>query len=166
MFGLSEYELETYKSLTQDFAITEAAPTLASKAQFMVPAEVRGEKIIPDMPYLNQMKTDFETIVTLTATSMAYDYAHLLAESTLKDSEIIDKIYSKHESYVLMQFIKYGIVFTDESIREIVGIIILELPYLYMAVIEEDELEVDDEVEARLEPYYDYVQENYPQEEE
>ena len=166
MFGLTEDEMEGYRSLTQDFAVQEVAPRIVSKAQFMTPVLRQDEEIVPDREFLNQILTDLETIITLTASNMAHDYAYLQAESEKDEGEILAHLHSKYESYVMVQMIKYGMAFTVDAMTEIVEEIILELPYLYIMVVEDEEFDEDEFLEERLGAYSDYLDRNFADEDE
>jgi hypothetical protein len=161
MFGLTEQEMDLYRDLAQDFAVEHVAPTVKKQSQFMTPVVLKGDKYIPNTVFLGQLLTDIETIVTLTAKDMAYDYAFFQAESDMKEAEIIKHLHEKFESYVLLQFVKYGITFSTDVLSEIVGEIILELPYLYVSAIEDDEFDEDEFLEERLIAYNDYLDKNF-----
>lgn len=161
MFGLTEYEMEGYRNLAQDFAVQEATPRIVSNSQFMTPILMQGGELVPDRNFVNQILTDLETIITLTAVHMAYEYAYLQAESELKESEIIGRLHNKYESYVMVQMIKYGLTFTTEAITEIVGEVVLELPYLYIMVVEDEDFDEDEFLEERLESYNLYLDKNF-----
>jgi hypothetical protein len=166
MFGLSEQEMDLYRDLTQDFAVRDVAPQIVSKSHFMTPLIKQGEELVPSRAFINQLVTDIETIITITASHMAYDYAHLQTELEMSEEDIIKHLHKKYESYVIQQFIKYGITFTEDTVLEIVGYIILELPYLYVSVIEDEEFDEDEFLEEKLAAYNDYLNENFSDEEE
>lgn len=164
MFGLTEQEMDLYRDLAQDFAVQDVAPTVIGNSKFITPATTKGDKLIPDAAFVNQIVTDVETTITLTASHMAYDYAYLQCESSMSEQEIIKHLHQKYEDYVVTQFIKYGIVFTADITKEIVGGIILELPYLYVSVIQDEEFNEDDFLEEKLAAYNDYLNENFASE--
>jgi hypothetical protein len=166
MFGLTEFEMEMYRNNTQDFAVREVTPRIMSNSKCIAPILMQGDKLLPDMGFVNQLMTDLETIITLTATNMSYEYAHLQCESELSESQIISQLHEKYESYVFMQMIKYGIAFTTDVITEIVGEIVLELPYLYISVVEDDGFDEDIFLEERLEAYNEYLDSNFSEYEE
>ena len=161
MFGLTDQEMESYRSFAQNFAVEELTPQVVTDSELLAPVLVKGEKMYPDMPFVNQLVTDLETIVTITTTTMAYDYAHLQSESDLLENEIIEKLHNKFETFVLNQFIRYGVVFTQEAITRIVSQTILELPYMYAAVMGDEEFNEDTFLEERLQAYNDYLDSNF-----
>jgi len=156
MFGFEEYKMEMYLDCAQDYAVQEVAPKVLQNSKFIVPATMKGKEVVANATVYKQLLTDVETIVTLTMTSAAYNYAFLQAESEMAEEAIIKHLHDKYDSYVLMQFIKYGIAFTSEAITEIVGEIILELPYLFGDCLDEDD-EEGKELEKRLEAYNEYL---------
>jgi hypothetical protein len=166
MFGLTDYEMEMYRNNAQDFAVREVTPRIVSNSKFMTPVLIQEDRMIPDRGYVNQIVTDIETIITLTATNMSYEYAHLQCESELEESQIIAQLHEKFEGYVIMQLIKYGLAFTTDVVTEIVSEIVLELPYLYIAVVEDEDFDDELFLEERLEAYNDYLDSNFADEEE
>lgn len=165
MFGLTEQEMDSYRSLAQDFAIQEATPRIVSNSKFMTPVLKQGDELMPDRNFLSQILTDLETIITLTATHMSYEYAHLQCDSDLTETQIIERLHANYEDYVLIQMIKYGLAFTTEVIAEIVGEIVLELPYLYVAVVEDEDFDEDEFLEEKLAAYDAYLDKNFAHDE-
>jgi len=165
MFGLTDQEMDSYRNFAQNFAVEELTPQVVADSQLLAPVLVKGEKMYPDMPFVNQLVTDLETVITLTTTTMAYDYAHLQAESDLLEDEIIDQLHTKFETFVLNQFIRYGLAFSPEAITRIVSQTILELPYIYAAVMEDDEFNEETFLEERLQAYNDYLDSNFGEDE-
>lgn len=161
MFGLTEQEMNLYRDLAQDFAIVNVAPKIKKRSQFITPLTPKGSEMVPDMNYLRMVLTDLETIITLTATNMAYEYAHLQCETDLSEHEVIKHLHNKYEDYVFIQFVKYGIAPTSDIMSEIAGEIILELPYLYAEAIEDEDFDDDKFLEERLQAYNDYLDENF-----
>lgn len=161
MFGLSEQEMDLYRDLAQDFAVKDVAPQVVGNAKFMTPLIRQGEEVVPNRAFIAQLVTDIETIITLTASHMAYEYAFLACESDMSEEEIIKHLHSKYDTYVIQQYIKYGIAATEDVVTEIVGNIILELPYLYGSVIEDDNFDEDEFLEERLAAYNNYLNENF-----
>ncbi|QIW88655.1 hypothetical protein P59_057 [Bacillus phage P59] len=166
MFGLTEFEMEMYRNNTQDFAVREVTPRIVSNAKIMTPVLMQGDKMVPDRGYVNQLVTDLETIITLTATNMSYEYAYLQCESELSESEIIAHLHEKYESYVLMQMVKYGVAFTTDFLTEVVSEIVLELPYLYISVVEDEDFDDELFLEERLEAYNEYLDSNFAEDED
>lgn len=165
MFGLTEHEMESYLSSMQAFAIQEAAHSVVTGAKFMMPATQKGEKLVPDTTFFKLLVTDIETIITLTATSMAYEYAHLQHEAKLDEHEIVKHLHTKYDSYVLKQFIQYGLASTVDVVPDIVGTLVLELPYIYAEVMEDEEFDEKDFLAERLEAYDEYLDTNFYTEE-
>lgn len=161
MFGLTETEMNYFRDLAQDFAVEEVSHTIKKRSQFIAPLIQKGEELVPNMVYLRQILTDLETTITLTATNMAYDYAHLECDTDLEEQEIIKHLHKKYEDYVFRQFIKYGIAPTSDIMGEIVGEIILELPYMYAESIDNDDFDEDEFLEEKLAAYNDYLDENF-----
>jgi hypothetical protein len=161
MFGLSEQEMDLYRDLAQDFAVRDVAPKVVGNAGFMTPLIQQEDKIVPNRTFINQLVTDIETIVTLTASHMAYEYAYLECDSEMSEEEIIQYLHNKYDTYVTQQYIKYGIAATADVVTEIVGNIILELPYLYGSVIEDDDFDEDEFLEERLAAYNNYLNDNF-----
>lgn len=165
MFGLTESEMDTYRSMAQDFAVRDVVPLLLSKSQIITPLIVHNGKQVPDKDFVKDMVQDIEISVTLTTVSMAVDYAHLQVESDKEEEEIIKHLHTKYENNLTSQFIRYGICFSSDVITEIVGQIVLELPYLYMAVIEDEDFDEDSFLEEKMEAYNNYLLENFSEEE-
>lgn len=161
MFGLTEEEMNLYRDLAQDFAVMDVTPKIKKEAQFITPVVIQDNEHVPDLVFLRQLLTDLETIITLTTTNMAYEYAHLQCETELSENEIIQRLHNKYEDYLIKNFIKYGIAFTEDVITEIVGEIILELPYLYISVIQDESFDEDEFLENKLAAYNDYLNENF-----
>lgn len=161
MFGLTEEEMDLYRDLAQDFAVEQLAQTIVKRSQIMTPVVLVGNERKPDMKFLQRMLTDFEVICTITTTNMAYDYAHLQCDSDMEEHEIINHLHKKYENYVVQQFIKYAVAFTSEIPSEIVGEIILELPYLYVSAISDDEFDEDEFLEQKLAAYNAYMDDNF-----
>lgn len=166
MFGFTEYEMEVYQNKVQSFAIQEVAHSVVGSARFITPATQKGDKVTPDMGFIKLILTDIETIITLTGTAMAYEYAHLQAESDLLEDDVIHHLHTKYEGYVITQFVKYGVVFTNDVIAEIVGNIILELPYIYAEVLDGEDFSEEEFLEERLEAYNEYLDTNFYQDDE
>lgn len=163
MFGFTDYEMDRYRDLAQDFAVTEVAPNVIKQSQFVVQAYMVDNQQVIDKAHLGQMVSDLEKIITFTASHMAYEYANLQCELEWEESEIIKHLHTKYEDYLVIQFIKYGLAFTLDVLTEIIGGIILELPYLYVSVMEDDEFDDDKFLEDKLEAYNDYMK-NHMQE--
>lgn len=166
MFGLTEKEMNLYKDLAQDFAVRDVTPIIISKAKVMTPLVQKGDNSVPDMEYVKLILHDIETIITITAAHMAYDYAYLQAESDKKEEEIIKHLHEKYDNYLFTQFIRYGLAHTLDVISEIIGEIILELPYLYISVIEDENFDEDTFLEEKMDAYERYLEENFPDYEE
>lgn len=166
MFGLTEQEMDLYRDLAQDFAVRDVTPQIISSSKFITPGTLQGEELVPNTLFVRQLVTDVETIITLTASHMAYDYAHLQCDSTMREPEIIKHLHQKYEDYLYMQLIKYAIAFTADAVAEIVGEIILELPYLYVAVIQDEEFDEDDFLEEKLQAYNEYLNDNFSEEDD
>lgn len=161
MLGLTEEEFEKYKELAQDFAITEVTPKILLDAEFIAPLVTNGKgKRIPDSQFVNHLITDIETVVTIVTVHMSYEYAFLQYESEMTEQEIISHLHSKFEDYLVTQFIKYGVGFTTDVLEDTISDIILELPYLYVAVIEDENFDEDSFLEEKLDAYNDYLEQN------
>jgi hypothetical protein len=161
MFGLTEQEMDFYRTSVTDFAVEDITPQIVSNAKIMTPiVTVNGERI-PNKPYVIKLVSDLEEIIVLTATHMAYEYAYLQAESKMVELEIIKFLHLKYEDSLLKYFIKIGIVCTSDVITEIIGEIILELPWLYSRAMDEDKFNVEEFLEEKLEAYNDYMNENF-----
>ncbi|QXN70650.1 hypothetical protein SP3_00172 [Bacillus phage fHSPT3] len=161
MFGLTEQELDNYRSLAQDFAVQDLSPSVVTAAQIMTPATQENGETVPDMEFIEKLVTDIETVATLTVSHMAYDYAHLQSDINLSEDEIVEKLENKYETYVINQFIKYGIVSSSDAASDIVIQTLLELPYLYSRAVEDDSFDEDSFLEERLEAYNSYIEKYY-----
>lgn len=166
MFGLTESEMDLYKDLSQDFAVRDVAPMVVKNAKFMTHIITHNGKKQPDAAYVNQIATDVETIITLTATHMAYEYAYLQFSSEKSEVDILKDLHDKYDSYLFSQFIKYGITFTSEVFAEIIGAILLELPFIYLSVIEGEDFEDQGIMEDKIKAYDQYLRDNFPEEED
>lgn len=168
MFGLTEQEMDNFRGLAQDFAVTNVAQEVIKSAQFIIPVTHEDDKTIPNTMYLSHLLTDLEFIITLTAMNMSYEYAHLQCETNLNEEEIINYLHNKFEDFLFRQFIKYGLAPTSDVMSEVVGEIILELPYLYAEAIEDEDFDEDAFLEEKLKAYNKYLDENfsYPDDED
>jgi hypothetical protein len=165
MFGLNEQEMELYRDFTHDFAVKEVAPKIVGHAQFLTPAVKQGDEYVHDSSYLRCMILDVETIITLTAVNMGYEYAYLQSEDDKTEKEIIDHLHEKYDSYINTQFIKYAVACSADVTKQIVGDLILELPYIYVSIFEDENFDEEDFLEKKLEAYNDYLNENFTDEE-
>lgn len=168
MFGLTEQEMDNFRGLAQDFAVTNVAQEVIKSAQFIIPVTHEDDKTTPNTMYLSHLLTDLEFIITLTAMNMSYEYAHLQCETNLNEEEIINYLHNKFEDFLFRQFIKYGLAPTSDVMSEVVGEIILELPYLYAEAIEDEDFDEDAFLEEKLKAYNKYLDENfsYPDDED
>lgn len=161
MFGLTEQEMDFFRMSVTDFAVQDVTPQIVSNAKIMTPIiEINGERG-PNKPYVIKVVSDIEELIVLTATHMAYEYAYLQAESELEELEIIKSLHEKYENSLLIYMIKMGIVCTSDVLTEIIGEIILELPWLYSRAMDEDKFNVEEFLEEKLEAYNDYMNENF-----
>lgn len=159
MFGLTEQEMDFFRMSVTDFAVEDVTPQIISNAKIMTPIiEINGERQ-PNKPYVIKVVSDIEEIIVLTATHMAYEYAYLQAESKMEELEIIKFLHEKYENSLLVYMIKLGIACTLDIITEIVGEIILELPWLYSRAMDEEKFNVEEFLEEKLEAYNDYLME-------
>lgn len=165
MFGLTESEMDMYRIMAQDFAIRDVVPQLLSNSHIITPLIIRNGKEVPDKDFVKDMVQDIEISVTLTTISMAVDYAHLQVESDKEEEDIIKHLHEKYENNLTNQFIRYGICFSSDVITEIIGQIVLELPYLYMGVIEDEDFDEDSFLEEKMEAYNNYLLGNFPKKE-
>lgn len=161
MFGLTEQEMDFYRMSAQDFAVQDVTPQIVSNAKYMTPIiEQNGERV-PNKAYVIKMVADIEAVIVLTATHMAYEYAYLQAESEMEELEIIKFLHTKYENSMFTYFFKVGIACTAEVMTEVVGEIILELPWLYSRAMDEKNFNVEEFLESKLEAYNDYMNENF-----
>ena len=163
MFGLSETEMEKYRSIAQDYAIREVTPTIIGPSKFITPLEEGStkENPKPNVAIIQHLLTDIETIITLTTSYMAQDYAHLQCDTDMEDKDILGSLHRKFSHYLTHQFIKYGITFTANSIDNIIEEILLELPFLYLYVVEGDDIDEDEYLEEKMDAYEAYIEENF-----
>lgn len=160
MFGLTEVEMERYKELAHNFAVQDVTPMIMSKSIIAAPLKAGASKPSPDAEFVQHLVLDIETVITLTVFSMAYEYAYLQT-TDMDELDIIKHLHHKYDGYLVMQFIKYCVAFTPEIIQEILGEIVLELPYLYSAAIEGDYFDEDAFLEEKLDAYSDYLAEYF-----
>jgi hypothetical protein len=166
MFGLTEQEMDSYRMSAQDFAVQDLTPQIVSNAKYMTPIiEQNGERV-PNKLYVAKLVSDIESIIILTATHMAYDYAYLQAESDMQELEIIKHLHEKYEDSVFKYFIKIGVACTPDIYTEIVSEVILELPWLYSKAMNEEKFNVEEFLESKLEAYNDYLNENFNDEDD
>ncbi|AIW03352.1 hypothetical protein CPT_Mater195 [Bacillus phage Mater] len=166
MFGLTEQELASYRSMAQNFAIEEVTPKVVTGTEILAPIVKKGEKITADMQFVSKLVTDIETIITLTAVDMSYEYAHLQCDSDMTEEAIIDFLHKSFEDRVITQMISYGVVASSDAAVAIVKEIILELPYMYVAAIEDEELDEDEFLEERLAAYNTYIDTHFADDKE
>lgn len=166
MFGLSEGEMETYQEVVQNFAVTEVTPKICETAIMVLQAYKFGDIVAPALADVVSMKRDIESVVTLTSIHMSYEYAHLQCEMEMDEADVIKQLHTKYETYVINQFIKYGLGFTVDTIGHVVGEIMLELPYLYVQAIEDDNFDDDLFLEEKLEAYNNYLDKYFSKKDE
>lgn len=164
MFGLTEEDMDLYKELTQNFAVEVVAPMIGQQSKFITHMVTQDGKEQPDKVHINRLVTDVETVITLTVAHMAYDYAYLQYEGT-KEVDILKRLHNKYDTYLMSQFIKYGITFTTDVFGEVLGSILSDLPFIYASVTDDD---INDEeyIGEKLEAYDQYIQECFSEEEE
>lgn len=161
MFGLTIEEFSLYRDLAQDYAVNQVAPTIINTSEILTPMNKDAKKG-PNMEFVTQLVGDIETIITLATIHSAYDYAHYQGENELDEAEVIKRIHVDYETYLINQFISYGVTFDIVAISRILGEIILELPYMYSAVIEDESFDPDGFLEEKMMAYEDYLEENFP----
>lgn len=163
MFGLTESEMEIYRGIAQDYAVREVTPTVIGPSKIITPLEEDStqEDPKPNLAVVQHLLTDIETVITLTTSYMAQDYAHLQCESELSEKDIFSNLHTKFSNYVTHQFIKYGISFTVNSIDKIIEEILLELPFMYLSVIEGEDFDEDSYLEEKMDAYEEYIEENF-----
>lgn len=163
MFGLSEREMEFYKNSSQEFATKDVIPSIMGHSKFVTPMIKKGKKEQPDTDYANQMIGDIETVITLLISHMCYEYAYLQTHSDDEEAAIIKLVHNKYESRLIDLFIKYGIAFSTDIVQEVVGNVVLELPYIYMAALDSDKFD-EKAFEEKMDAYEEYVKENFSEE--
>lgn len=161
MFGLTEQEMDFYRMSAQDFAVQDVTPQIVSNAKFMTPIIKQDGELVPNKVYITKLVSDIEAIIILTATHMAYEYAYLQAESEMEELEIIRFLHEKYEDSIFRYFFKMGVSCTPDVLTEIIGEIILELPWLYSRALDEEKVNVEEFLESKLEAYNDYMNENF-----
>lgn len=162
MFGLTEEEMTLYKDLAQDFAVKDVAPLIVGSAKFITPLTVGGDgESTPDELYIQQLVTDIVTVIMLTTAHMSYEYASLQCDSKEPEEVVLKHLHTKYEGYLIAQFIKYGVSFSQEVPDQIIKEIIMELPYLYLSVIQDVEFDEDSFIEDKMEAYEKYLDENF-----
>lgn len=158
MFGLTEQEMDSYKIIVQDYAVRDVTPMVVGSAKFITPVIEQEGKESPDTEYVNKLVTDVEIVITLTALHMALDYAYLQSDSNKKEKEIVKSLHVKYETFLINQFIRYGVSFTEEVLSEIIGQILLELPYLYLMAIQDEDFDDDQFLIDKMEAYEEYIE--------
>jgi len=161
MFGFTEHEMEIYQNDVQAFAIEEVTTKVVQNSKFVTPAVQQEGKVVISDRFVQGIFNDIQTVITLTASAMAYEYAFLQDDAEAVEDEIIKHLHTKYEGYTISQFIKYSVVFTQDIIPEIVGELVLELPYLYAAARCSDEFDDELFLEERLAAYTEYLDSNY-----
>lgn len=164
MYGLTDKEMDLYLDFCQTFAITEVTKDTLSKSKYITPLIKSNGKYVVDQVYVTNLLLDIEKVITLTTYSMAYEYAYLQCESELSESDIIKRLHDKYNAYIYQQFIRYGITVSSDISSDVVSQIILELPYLYAASINDEDFDGDEFLEEKLSAYNKYLQEQFPEE--
>lgn len=164
MFGMTASEMTVYREMSQYHAINTIAPIIIEESEFVAPL-IEGNKSKrpkPDMEHVKQVVTDINSIITMTTIHTAYEYAHMQTEIEKDESDIIAQLHTKYETYLINQFIDYGITFGVEAIARIIGEIIIELPYIYSSAIEDVKFNPDTFLEENMEAYEKYLGDNFP----
>lgn len=166
MFGLTEQEMDFYRITVQDYAVRDVTPMIVGNAKFVTPIIEHEGEDIPDAEYVNKLVTDVEIVITLTALNMALDYAYLQSDSDKEEKEIIKNLHEKYDTFLINQFIRYGVSFTEEVLSEILGQILLELPFLYLMAIQDEDFDDDQFLIDKMEAYEEYIESNLLEDEE
>lgn len=164
MFGMTTNEMMVYRELSQHHATNTITPIIIEESEFVAPL-IEGNKSKrpkPDMEHVKQVVADIGSIITLTTTHMAYEYAYMQAEANTEETDIIAQLHTKYETYLIDQFIGYGITFGVKAITRIIGEVIIELPYIYSTAIEDGKFDSDTFLEENMEAYEKYLGENFP----
>lgn len=166
MFGFSEEEMSTYDNIINDYAEEDLVPYILSEVLFMGPAAtVNGEKSV-DIPFIEELVSDIAQVIQSTVVSMAYEYAELQCDLDIEESEIIKILHNEYERSLVGEFISHGIAFTSDIPVEIVGDIIIQLPYFYLNALESESVDTDKFFEDKFEAYAAYIEENFPDDSE
>lgn len=163
MFGLTEQEMNNYRDSVQFFA-GELATNIIGSSKFLAPIYREGDYVVPDMDALEDFIDDIEDILKPMTINMAYEYAHLQCESELTESEIIKKLIDKYKEYLFTEMLDIGLAFTEDVINKVPVEIVLELPYLYVDVIDPERADEDDKdnmLEERLDAYTKYIKDTF-----
>lgn len=162
MFEMTEREMENFLDSAQEYARTTVMLIFENEAQIVAPAYRTETGVKVDPTFLSSILQDVETVLTLTLTHMAYEYADFQKDyrDTVGDTEheIVDKLREKYEGHLMHQFISYGIVFSSDVIDVVLDELILELPFLYSAAVYEDIDDSDVFLDDRLYAYEDLLE--------
>ncbi|AHN66537.1 hypothetical protein Bcp1_060 [Bacillus phage Bcp1] len=157
MFGLTEKELDRYKDLVQTYAIRDLATDVIEDSTLLVDLIVKDGKYYPVPSFLNALVADIEIVLTVNALHTAYDYAHLQTDVNMSEIAIIQHLHNKYENEIINQFIRYGIAFSADVVEEAMTYLIVELPYLYLQAIDNEDFDKDKFLEDRIKAYEDYL---------
>lgn len=157
MFGLTEKELDRYKDLVQTYAIRDLATDVIEDSTLLVDLIVKDGKYYPVPSFLKTLVTDIEIVLTVNALHTAYDYAHLQTDVNMSEIEIIQHLHDKYETAMINQFIRYGVAFSADVVEEAMTCLIVELPYLYLQAIENEDFDKEKFLEDRIKAYENYL---------
>ncbi|AIW03439.1 hypothetical protein CPT_Moonbeam41 [Bacillus phage Moonbeam] len=161
MFGFTEHEMEMYQDAVQAFAIEEVATNIVENSKFVAPATEQNGKIVVSDRFVQGVFNDVQTVITITAAAMAYEYAFLQDDGETTEEDTIAHLHTKYESHLIRQFINYSIVFTEDVLPVIVSELVMEMPYLYAAARSSDEFDDELFLEERLAAYTEYLDSNF-----
>ncbi|AYJ75141.1 hypothetical protein BSP36_054 [Bacillus phage BSP36] len=166
MFGLSDKELIAYRNTIHDYVLDDLSPYIIEKVVYMAPFITKDGERTPDLQFVSTLVRDVENVILLAISAMSYEYAHLQCDLDLNEKDIIERLHYKYDNFIVHKFIQKGIAFSPEIVTEIIGDAILQLPYIYVNAIEDEDFDEDSFLEERADAYSAYIDENFTEEED
>lgn len=137
MFGLTESQFNRYKNLVKDFAQGEIFDDITANSLTLTPmVKKKGDtKFTIDQQFFIYLHDDVRMSVLGTFIDMSYTYADMRSEKEepLEDKEIYEQLHYKYIDSLFNEFVQCGLSTTSETLKELVGTMIIEIPFLYEA---------------------------------
>lgn len=155
MFGFTEESFDLYKKAVTHTILEEVLPSLMDRTSFIAPAD-KGMKAQNNVVAMG-IFMDIQLITALAASQIAYDYASMQDEGDKSEEEILEMLHIKYLDYVEKNLVQEGVCFSVDAPTEIVGDILLELPYIYADYNTSEGFDQLTYLEERAESYNNYV---------
>lgn len=158
MIEVNSKQHKVLKQMVQKFARDNIGPEIVKETQVVAPYDKENDKV--DLLFFQSVLTDIDTIITVSSMAMMDDFVKMKQEEIIGDEDILNTLAEEYDTYLVNQFISYGVTFSAEGIDNILTEMIVFLPDLYYSVLEEnDEMSyfLSDEFFA----YLNYLDDNF-----